>query len=214
MNTGFTKSAFLAGLLACGASSYAATIYDNVAGLGDPPDRTSITGNAEIGDRVTFAGTDRILENWSFEYWVEPGSVIQGQAFLYTVDGVGNPGTMLYQSPIVPNMSVGTDALGYGSFMNTPDTVVVLPDSVIWTVLFTDVEAGEEYGLLFTGTPEIGSSEDNFFVRTGGSWGMADTATLEDSFSARFNAVPEPSTWALLVGGLGLLSFWSFRRKL
>ena len=213
MNTGFTKPAALAVLFACGASVSAATVYDNTGGLGTPPDRTPITGDAEIGDRAIFAGTDRTLTDWSFEYWVTPGSTISGQAFLYSLDGLGNPGTLLYSSAVVPNLAVGTDVNGYGSFFNEGFTPFDVPDSVAWTVAFSGVDAGEEYGLLFTGTPEIGDSGDFYFVRTGALWAIADTPAMEDSFSAQFNAVPEPSTWALLAGGIGLLSFWSYRRK-
>lgn len=213
MNTGFTKAAILAGLLACGASVSAATIYDNTDALPVPAQRSNSTGvDTEVGDRITFSGTDRILTDWSFEYWVTPGSTISGQAHIYSVDASGNPGTLLYQSLIEANLSTLATAEGYGTFNNTGVTPVTLPDEVIWTVLFSGVEAGEEFGLLFNGAAEVGSSGDFYLLRTGPDWAQATTG-MEDTFAARFNAVPEPSTWALLVGGLGLLSFWSFRRK-
>ena len=211
MNTGFTKIASLASLIACGASVSAATIYDNTAGLGTPPTYSNTPGAAQVGDRAIFAGTDRTLTDWSFEYFVSPGSGISGQAFLYAVDGSGFPGTLLYQSSVA-DLDGGADEFGYGTFINSGFTPFDLPEEVIWAVAFTGVDGGEEFGLLYTGTPEIGTSGDNFYTFTGGEWAIVGTG-LEDSFSAQFNAVPEPGTWALLVGGLGMLSFWSYRRK-
>ena len=211
MNTGLTKLACLASLVACGASASAVTIYDNTAGLGTPPTVTTTPDAAQVGDRAIFAGSDRTLTDWSFEYFVTPGSAISGQAFLYAVDGSGFPGTLLYQSEVA-NLSGGADEFGYGSFINSGFTPFDVPDEVIWAVAFTGATETDSFGLLYTGTAELGSSGDNFYTLTGDTWSLVGT-DLEDSFSAQFNAVPEPGTWALLVGGLGMLGFWSYRRK-
>ena len=210
MNTGLKNLACLATLVACGASASAATIYDNTGGVGAVP-TVSNAGVAQIGDGATFAGTERTLTDWSFEYFVSTGSAISGQASLYAVDGSGFPGSLLYQSSVA-NLSAGADENGYGTFINDGFTPFDLPEEVIWTVTFTGATESDTYGLLYAGSPELGSSADSFYQFSGGAWQIVGT-DLEDSFSAQFNAVPEPGTWALLAGGLGMLSFWNYRRK-
>lgn len=214
MNTGLKTIACLAVTYAIGANLSAATIFQNNSPAS--PLRTQILDGAttaELGDRVTFGGSDRLLTDWSFEYWVTPGSTISGQASLWSVDGSGFPGTLLYQSEVVANLAAEASAEGYGTFINSGFTPFTIAGEVIWTMSFGGIDGTEEYGLLYGGVPSIGSSPDSFYQRAdGGLWDIVGSSEF-DSFAAQFNAIPEPSTWALLLGGLGMLGFWSYRRK-
>lgn len=214
MNTGLKTIACLAASLFVGASASAATVYHNT--ISGPGVRTAVVPGAsgvEIGDQVSLAGVARELTDWSFEYFVSPDSSIAGQAFLYTVGEDNLPGDLLYQSDIVLNLATGSDN-GFGTWINEGFTPFEIPDNVIWSLSFIGIQEGDEYGLLLGGEAEIGSSGEGFYQRTaGGEWGLGLTPDVDYSFVAQFNAVPEPSTWALLVGGLGFLSFWRYRRK-
>lgn len=206
MNTGFKTLACLAASLLVAGTARAAIVYDNSSNPSDPLTRTAESGNSEFGDEVTLAGDERTLTTWAFEYYVSPGSSITGQAFLRPlVDGT--PGAPIYDS--------GTFefAEGYKTF-TAEGLSLDVPDTLVWTVVFDGVDVGEEYGLLFYEGPEVGTSGD-FYWRNDAvdGWIMLETPGFTDNFVAQFVAVPEPGTWALLGGGLALLSFLSRRRK-
>jgi hypothetical protein len=215
-NTGLKAAACLAVSAMLGGTAFAQeTIYDNSSGfLG----RVTGEGNAEIGDAVVFAGSARTVTQVSFEYFVAPpGQAQQGeilgnetaQMFMYALDANNLPTTLLYSSPVF-NLVPGSDR-GYGTATISGISVDV-PDRIAWSVSFNGVEGQEQAGLLFYNPPSVGSSptfdpgdgtQHDFFLRHNVSgWAVLDTPNTVDNFGARFTAVPEPSTIALMVGGL------------
>jgi len=209
--TGLTAVACLAVSAFMGTTASAQQIiYDNTSSsLGQ---RTG-EGNAEVGDAVTFAGNTRTVSQVSFEYYVTPGASGNetGQFFMYNLGANGLPTTLLYSSPSF-NISAGTTPNGFGS-ATISGIAVTVPDHIAWTVAFSGLEGTESAGLLFYNPPTVGSSptfdsgdgngQQDFFLRhdvTG--WHVLETPNLVDNLGARFTAVPEPGTIALMVGGL------------
>lgn len=198
------------------AATSAAVIYDNTATSQDA--RTALT--VEHGDIINFGGTaaDRFITDIQFEYFLTPGSSggETAQFSLYALDGgsvngVNLPGTLLYSSGAF-DISTGTTAEGYGS-AQISDLAVLAPDSVAWTVTFGGLDGAEGAGLrFFTGTA-VGSDPtfngEHFTIsREGdGTWNLLDHPDVTDNLAARFTAVPEPTTWALMLGGLAVLGF-------
>ena len=220
-----TKTGLTAACLAVsalmGATTSAQIIYDNSSGsLGA---RTG-EGNAEIGDQVVFAGgTPRTVAQVSFEYFVTPGASGNetAQFFMYAIDNATKlPGTLLYTSPtfnLVPETSAG-----FGTATISGISVDV-PDQIAWTVSFAGLENSESAGLLFYNPPSVGSSptfdpgdgtQHDFFLKHNVSgWQVLDTPNLVDNLNVRFTAVPEPSTIALILGGLATMGLIRRRKS-
>ena len=209
-NTGLTAAACLAVSALMGVTASAQSIvYDNTSGsLGQ---RTG-EGNAEIGDQAIFAGTARTVQQVSFEYFVTPGGTGNetAQFFMYRIDSATKlPSTLLYTSPTF-NLVPATPA-GFGT-ATISGFAVDVPDQIAWTVSFAGLEGQESAGLLFYNPPSVGSSptfdpgdgtQHDFFLRHNVSgWQVLDTPNLVDNLNVRFTAVPEPSTVALMLGGL------------
>jgi hypothetical protein len=225
-NTGLKAAVCLAAsaLMAGTASAQPQIIYDNTAEwLG----RMTSEGNAEIGDVAVFAGTARTVTQVSFEYFVAPPATADGsvfgnetaQFFLYSLDNLGLPSSLLYTSPqfsLVPETP-----LGFGT-ATISGIAVEVPESIAWTVSFGGLEGAEQGGLLFYNPPSVGSSptfdpgdgiQHDFFVRRNVSgWAVLDTPGTVDNLNVRFTAVPEPGTVALILGGLVTMGFLR-RRK-
>lgn len=201
----------------------AAVIYEN-SDVSTLQGRTDL-GTSEHGDVVTFAGTDRLLTGVTFDYFVTPGSTAANAQFhLYALDGgdIGNgtilPGTELYTFTI-GDILTGTTAEGYGSANIDNIPLIPLPESVAWTVTFGGLTGVQEAGLLFYASASgIGSSPTHngspytVLRETDGTWSLLDHPGVVDNLAAQFTAVPEPTTWALMIGGLAVLGF-ARRRK-
>ncbi|MGZ8920373.1 MAG: PEPxxWA-CTERM sorting domain-containing protein, partial [Limisphaerales bacterium] len=108
---------------------------------------------------------------------------------------------------------------GYGSAEITGIPLIPLPESVAWTVTFGGLTGVQEAGLLFynsatgVGTNPLNAGAHYTVLReTDGTWSLLDHPGVVDNLAAQFTAVPEPTTWALMIGGLAVLGF-ARRRK-
>ena len=209
-------------------SSAQTVIYDNSETL-----TTFVTdeGNGiEYGDFAIFSGTDRSLTTFQFDYFLSTGN--SGNEFatvrFYALDGateggVTLPSTLLWTSDPIEVASNRTP-VGY-SQRQVGDLSLTVPDSVAWTVTFTGLEATETAGLIFATDsngpganptfldPQLGTQQ-HFTARrdADGTWSLLNTDGVEDNLSVRFTAVPEPTTWALMLGGLAVFGL-ARRRK-
>jgi hypothetical protein len=199
----------VAAAMALGASASASVVYDNTTTyLGK---EHSITGGGEFGDQITLAGSDRSLSSFSLAYHVTPGTTPTAEVFIRANDGpivngnAASPGTVLYQSG---SFTLAPDANGFGTVNGTGITGITLQDSVTWSVNF-----GATGGLLVDNPPSIGSSFNDFWVKSGTTWSLdtLDGGATPANFNFKLSAVPEPSTWAMLLGGLSWIGFLGFR---
>lgn len=206
-------------------SGLASIVYDN-----STTDLNQSYGvNAvEFGDQITLAGTDRLVTDFRFEYFLSAnaGGNETAQLILYANDGalvtrtlpdnstiqVASPGTVLYTSSIL------TLQTGY-QIAEAAGLSITVPDSFTWAVTLNGVDSGEIAGLRLYDPPTVGSSFADFWQRSGGTW---NTFVFPDgtagSFGARVTAipaaVPEPTTLALgLIAGLGFFGYRSIKRR-
>jgi hypothetical protein len=199
-----------AALLAPAVSAQSETIYANVDNyLGF---YTEHIGNGEIGDQIDFAGTARTVTEFRLEYFLTPGGAANAQVFIRANDGpalspgVNAPGSVLYDSGVIALVEGQNNITATGLSLEVPNTVT-------WSIAFSGIDGTEKVGILYYDPPTIGASFDDFWQKTETGWQLFDNPDLKDNFGAIFTAVPEPSTWALLLGGMGMLGFFSFRRK-
>ena len=191
------------------------------------------------GPGTVYAGTGVLGE--SFVPWYGPGepgdpstTVLLGQGVSLTLlqndpneashfeyDGGG--ATDLYANSIVedPALSDETSGAGYtwtlsGLVKGDAYDVAVYSDSNIgWTV--QGVSIGSTTG---GSAPAFSSPADyliDYNVLANSSGDIILDSTAPDPFNyisgISVAAAPEPSTWAMLLGGLGLLAFWRVRTR-
>jgi len=232
-NTGLKTAVCLTASVLLGASASAALIYDNSERVG----QVTTQGNGEIGDVVTFGGSDRILTDFEFEYFLNENASGNEMArvFLRALDGplidgtTALPGTTLYDSGA---FTLTRTASGFGT-VDIGGLLLNVPNSVAWTVVFSGFDANatpttdddETGGLLFHNDPDnpgtnptfldpVTGLQEHYTIRRGtdGGWELLNHDGVADNLGARFTAIPEPTTWALLLGGLATLGFMR-RRK-
>ncbi|MDB6036978.1 MAG: sorting protein [Verrucomicrobiales bacterium] len=213
-------AAILAGITSFATVASAGIVYDNsTTYLGSFTD----LGNVEAGDEINITSTARTMTDFSFEYYLSPGSSGNetAQLFIRARDGSGGltPGTILYDSGTIPLAGLQT-AQGFGTISAT-GTSVALPanGNLVWTVKFGGIEGtpgavgGEHAGLLYYNPPTVGSSFDDYWLNNGSGFQLVDSSGIVDNFAARVTAVPEPSTIALILAGAGALGAARLRRR-
>jgi hypothetical protein len=133
--------------------------------------------------------------------------------------GVGTWNSITSGSPINLYQSANVSSSGAQSFTFSPDISVVSgQEYVAYLSVYGDAGANSSTTMPegtsasgLVGFTFINSSDErnNPHWDTPAGWGGGVNASFSASFSPA--AAPEPSTWALLLGGLGLLAFWRNR---
>ncbi len=158
----------------------------------------------EWGDEINLAGEERTAIELllGLAGWAGPGTS-DIMASIYENDGpAGEPGTLLWETSLDDvQFSVNFPFLTYVSF---PIPSVTVPDTITWTVEFSDVAGGPDFAVLvgeLVGPPSIGSSAPWYWFHDQGSWHRFDSPG-DETFAARLTAVPEPTTLSLLLLGV------------
>jgi hypothetical protein len=204
----------LLGLLSATVLSWSAgavTIYDNSGN--DLVTRLN-PGLKEIGDEIIFAGTERYVTQFDFEYYglnsanslLFSGNV-EARVRFYLNDGptfntYATPGTVLFDSgwfggfgPTPRNTLVFASVLG-----DFPVNGLFIPaNSITWSVQFQGLGPTDELGVDIYNPILVGSSFNDYWENNGGTW-TALNGNVPMNFAARFQAtVPEPSSFSLLL---------------
>ena len=213
-------------LLLIAPSAQAATIYDNTAtnrnlifpvGIYTVGGQTNISVT-EIGDQVTLGGTARLITDMFVGISLASSSTNRNETAklkIYEDNASGTPTTLLFSSG-AQSLSVGFfeySFQGIGAYLGGSSTVT-------WMVEFAGVETGETAGLAIFGNPTVGQTFDDIWVRAI----VSGTPTFElknlptafqpEGFYAKIIAVPEPSTYALLIlAGISLVAFRQVARR-
>ena len=141
----------------------------------------------ETGDEVTLAGSERLVTEFSFEYYGNFSITGDERARVrfYRMDGApgdnpfATPGTLLYESA---PFSIST---GYGT-VTIEDIAVFLPsNSFTFSVEFTGIGSTESVGLLYYDPPTVGSSDSYFWEKENGVWSAVATDDAGNNFGAQ-----------------------------
>jgi hypothetical protein len=190
----------LAGL---GSAARADVIYDNTM---TSTGSTAVT-RFEIGSEVNAAGTARLVTDLLIALTSQhtPGTA-DLQARLYAADGPGGrPGTLLWEGPVLQDVHLTGDI----DLIDFAVPLVLVPDTFVWTVQAFNATPNA-VGLPTFGPPTVGSSSANWFGDSTTGWTQVGGAN--DPFGARVEAAPEPSSFLLVLPGLGLV-LWRLRSR-
>ena len=166
------------------------TIYDNT----DNDQMQYNDTRLESGDQVQFAGSNRVIDDFQFEYYASltatPSGNEKARVRFYLNDGpVGDnpsatPGTLLYESGLF------TIQAGSKTIEITNLSVYVPANAMTWTVEFSGLTPAESAGVLFYDPPAIGSSGDFLWQKETNVWTAVAYDGVTNNLSAIFTAVP------------------------
>ncbi|MBI4657312.1 MAG: S8 family serine peptidase [Verrucomicrobia bacterium] len=164
-------------------------IYDNTPISGNP--RSYFAGNGiEFGDDIVLTGTERLLTDFRFDYYLSPNANLNEKAELFfrLNDGPDEtPGTIIFRSGEFP---LDTSPSGH-MILEAVDMGLPVPATFAWSVVITGIDLGEQVGLILNGPPAVGESLVSFWLKTReGAWvrNLIDSGAEEGSFSASVKA--------------------------
>jgi hypothetical protein len=166
-------------------------IFDNSTGGGTNVYYSTL----EYGDEVQLGGTSRVVTEFQFEYYGDfvASGIESARIRIYKNDGPGvdpTPGTLLYDS--------GTFAIAPGYQTRTFTGLnVTVPTDLTWTVQFSGLVGGtgDEAGLIIRNPPSVGSSYNDFWLKTGGTWQLFSwNGNPVANFAARILSGSDPTS--------------------
>jgi len=171
--------------------------------------------DVEYGDEIILDNGGRgfnALTKFILEYWngFDPLDERTVTLRLYAMDGPGGtPGTLLYEATKVLDRSGSLvfDLTKNGQPLDAPSNIT-------WTVQFSGPLTQYQTGLWVANEVQVGKSYGDFWVYDPSEgWTLYQLANQPANFAATVLAVPEPSTIALFLLGLGGMAWIARKRR-
>lgn len=185
----------------------AATIYSNTTNDLGFADRFIDNGVVEIGDDVTFGGP-AVLQSFTTSIANITGSNINAKL-----------GLQIYRNDNGVLSLIGLftqDGIPFAAGTNTSVTFslggLIAPQNIVWTIQSTS----DLLGIRAFSAPTVGTSDaSTVYWSTNPADPLATTITgTSDDYYAIIDgdAVPEPSTYAILISGVGYMMYRRLRK--
>lgn len=198
-------------LLATAATANAATLYSQP--VLDGGGNSYASQNDTVGSNGHFAtvfddftlGSAATITSVGFvgSYFNGSPATITAFTLMISSDAGGIPGAALYSTTVAGN--AGESLVGNVSSYTLPVTFAASAGTKYWLSIYPDLGFPPQWGWS-TGTGGDNSGYQVFF---------GNGSTLPTDFAFTLNgAVPEPATWALMIGGFGLAGVALRRRRL
>ncbi|MGH7971286.1 MAG: immunoglobulin domain-containing protein, partial [Limisphaerales bacterium] len=185
-----------------------ALVYDNWT---NDMSSAFVSGNVEVGNQVTLAGTERFASRFGLGYWasntVQSGfeGNVQARVRFYSNDGpvaggVASPGTVLYDSGginLTPTNNGSVVLVDFQSGGTVVPLTDALPDTFTWTVEFSGLTGNDTAGLNLFGPPVLGQVRGDYWTNSTQGWMLA-TNDVASSFAAQLTAVNSGATVTVL----------------
>ncbi|MCD6338477.1 MAG: PEP-CTERM sorting domain-containing protein [Verrucomicrobia bacterium] len=182
------------------------------------PQTSSYFDSREFGDEIvmntpSWSGGNAYLTDFILDYYANftafPGRNIT--LSLYAMDGTpiddrATPGTLLFTTTSIISSS------GHMEFdLTQGGAPLVAPAQIAWTVKITGLTESN-VGLWVADDVPVGGNFGDFWVYDeANGWELHQLEGANSDFQAQVLAVPEPSVWALMIGGGAL--FLAVRRR-
>ena len=177
----------------------------------------------QFGDAIILGGTSRRLTAFTFEYFLPIASGNESIRLRFYTENPNNqsPATRIFDSGFEHIGSTTVNGVVDGLTLrydvaNYPSLNIVAPDSFIWTVEFSGIDAGETAGLELYSPPTFGNSYTSFWQLNPDTnqWEEKIGAAGPMDFGARVEAVPEASPLMIgMLAGTVWLGVRGLRRK-
>ena len=201
-------------------SASAGIVYDN-SSVYSGKFFVPVTG-LEFGDEINLVGSERNITDFKFEYFTSLASEVgrTAQLRIYANNGAVSPGVDQHGALRPGSVLYDSGTFGLKNGFNTVDisgiSVLNVPNKLTWTVFFGGLSGSDSAGLPIYETPTSGTSLDDFWQNSGGTWTLFrfPGGSPKGNFAAQVTAIPEASTvYLALAGGVLLFGFQIFRRS-
>jgi hypothetical protein len=180
----------------------------------------AVSGAFGVGNTITFAGSGPVSISTVDLYGYAGGGSKPIEIDLFS-GANPNTGTLLGSAQVVPTGNgYTTEVFNFGNLLVASNTLTFIVSIVGNNGSYDDSFVNWQQFTGTTGAPTIGTSGNMWYGSSGGyvidNGYAVDTGAKTNTLAVQFNsvsAVPEPSTWAMMILGFCGVGFMAYRRK-